>query len=157
MSPDRPPRGERWEDLLWQKHHYNDRTALKSGSYLRAYCPHCDASLIRGGMIRLESTTLGGQDGWVELSPYLNVFERRSDIRIPEGEELADLRCWHCHRSLRVEGLACGLGDDRVASVLVGVSSVRVPFYFCLARGCGWHRLDPEDVQRIILDDSQEW
>jgi len=157
MSPEHTPKGDRWEDLLWQQHRYNDRTVLKSGSYLHSFCPHCSESLMRNDMIHLETTTAAGQDGWLELSPYLNVFERRSDVQIRDGEAVADLRCWHCHRSLRVEGRSCGFGDDRVACLLVGISTARVPFFFCLKVGCRWHRIDPDDVPRLILDDSQEW
>ena len=157
MSPDKPPKGDSWEDLLWQKHRYNDRTVLKSGSYLRSYCPHCDASLMQNDMIHLETTSHDGQDGWVEMPPYLNVYRRRSSIELTEGQEVADLRCPHCKRSLRVEGVTCERGDSHVACFMVGISSVKVPFWFCMRVGCRWHRIDPDDIHKIILDDSVEW
>jgi len=108
-------------------------------------------------MIHLETVTQDGRTGWVELSPFLNVFERRSDIRLPDGQEVADLRCDHCHRSLRVEGHLCERGDAQVACVMVAISSIKVPFYFCMREGCHWHRIDPDDQHKIILDDSMEW
>jgi hypothetical protein len=156
MNADQP-KGKRWEDIVWEKHRYNDRTVIKSGSYLSSYCPSCGKSLIVDDMIHLQTVTADGREGWVELSPYLNVFERRSDIRLGEGEEVADLRCCHCHASLRAPDRQCGLGHDHVASLMVGISTVRVPFYFCMRVGCLWHRIDPDDQHRMILDDSMEW
>ena len=38
-------------------------------------------------MIHLETATSDGRTGWVEFSPYLNVFERRCDIRLPHNME----------------------------------------------------------------------
>jgi hypothetical protein len=146
-----------WEDAVWRQHRYNDRTVLKSGSYLNCFCPHCGESLIRDHMIHLTSTTHDGRVGWVELSPYLNVFERRSDIHLPDGKEVADLRCSACEASLKVEGRHCELGDSHVACMMVGISTVRVPFYFCMRQGCPWHAIDPDDEHRIILDESMEW
>jgi len=157
VSRDDPPRGERWEPQVWQQHAYNDRTVLKAGSYLRAYCPHCEVALIQDGAIRLETTNPAGDTGWVELSPYVNVHERNSSIELPEGQEVADLRCPSCHRSLQVEGQKCERGDAHVACVMVGISSMKVPFWFCMRIGCRWHRIDPNDIHKIILDDSMEW
>ena len=93
MQTDGPKGRKGWEEVVWQKHRYNDRTVLKSGSFLHAFCPSCGESLMQDNMIHLESVTLDGRSGWVDLSPYLNVFERRSDIRLPKGKEVADLLC----------------------------------------------------------------
>lgn len=157
MAADGSKKKKSWEDVVWRKHPYNDRTVLKSGSYLHCYCPHCGESLMRDNMIHLVSITADGQTGWVELSPYLNVFERRSDIHLPEGKEVTDLQCSTCGFSLKVDGRHCDRGDSPVASFLVGISTARVPFYFCMREGCHWHCLDPEDQHRIILDESLEW
>ena len=157
MPRDDSPRGERWEDLLWREHRYNDRTIIKSGSFLNASCPFCDVSLIQDGMIRLDTTLASGEDGWVELSPYLNVFERRSSVELPDGTDVSDMRCPHCNRSLQVPGETCERGDARVACIMVGITSVKVPLWFCMRAGCHWHRIDPRDVHKIILDDSVEW
>ncbi len=157
MTRDDSNRGDRWEDIYWRDHAYNERTVIKSGSYLNASCPYCEASLIREGMIHLETTSQAGQEGWVDVSPYLNVFERRSDIELKEGDQVSDLRCPHCHKSLTVPGKTCERGDSQVACFMVGISSVKVPLWFCMRMGCHWHRIDPEDIHKIILDDSLEW
>ncbi len=157
MTSDTPSNGDHWECMVWEKHRYNDRTVIKSGSYLRASCPYCAECLIAEGMIRLASVSRDGRKGWVELSPYLNVFERRSDIHLSETADFSDLVCPHCHRSLRVPERKCGRGDASVAVVMVGISTINVPFYFCMQTGCTWHLIDPEDEHRIILDDSLEW
>lgn len=157
MSKENPGRERRWEDRRGQNQDYNVRTVLKSGSYLNSFCPFCGESLMRDNMIHLEMSNSEGHEGWVDLSPYLNVFKRTSDTRLLEGQEVKDVRCWHCHQSLRVEGKKCEFGDSHVAGVLVGISSVRVPFYFCMREGCRWHKIDPDDEHKIILDDSDEW
>lgn len=157
MSQDNPERKKRWEDHRDREPEYNVRTVLKSGSYLNSFCPHCGESLMRENQIHMEMTGSDGHEGWVDLSPYLNVFKRTSDTRLPEGKEVRDLRCWHCHQSLRVEDRKCEYGDSHVALILVGISSVRVPFCFCMREGCRWHQIDPGDEHKIILDDSDEW
>ncbi len=157
MCSDDAPKSGRWEDIYWKAHHYNERTVLKSGSFLNSFCPHCGKSVIKDHMIHLETVTEDGRTGWVELSPFLNVYERRSDIRLPDGKEVADLRCSHCHRSLKVEGEKCHRGDSHVACLMVAVATIRVPLYFCMREGCPWHRIDPDDQYKIILDDSMEW
>ena len=157
MQADRPAKKVRWEDVVWGRHRYNDRAVLKSGSFLKCFCPHCGQDLMRNNMIHMETVTADGQAGWIELSPYLNVFERRSDIRLPKKAEVTDLKCGHCGESLRTEGRLCERDRSRVACVLVGISNARVPFYFCMREGCEWHCLDPEDEHRIILDESMEW
>ena len=157
MDRDNLPKGDRWQKLLWKQHVYNDRTVLKTGSYLRAYCPHCDVELNRDGAIHLETVNAKGDEGWLALSPYVNVFEHRSSIELPEGEVVAVLRCPHCRASLEVPGKVCGRGDSRVACLMVGLSTVKVPMWFCMRNGCHWHCMDPDDIHKIILDDSMEW
>lgn len=157
MSNDKPHQKSSWEEIVWDKHNFNDRTVLKSGSFLRCYCPHCSLSLMKDEMVHLETINADGNAGWVELSPYLNAFERKSNLQLKEGEEVADLRCWHCHASLRAGERKCDRGDSHVACFLVGISTVRVPFYFCMRAGCHWHLIDPDDEHQIILDDSMEW
>lgn len=157
MNRDKPPHGERWEQKVWDQHAYNERTVLKSGSYLRASCPYCHESLIEEGMIHLDTVDAEGKEGWVELSPYLNVFEHRASVDLLEGEQVRDMRCPHCHKSLTVPGKTCEFGDSQVACMMVGISTVEVPMWFCMRVGCHWHRIDPEDVHKIILDDSMEW
>jgi hypothetical protein len=157
MQADRPTEKKGWEDVVWKRHRYNDRTVLKSGSFMNCFCPHCGESLMKNNMIHLETVTAEGEHGWVELSPYLNVFERKSDIHLPENTEVADLKCGACSRSLKVEGHHCDHDGAGVSSFLLGISNVRVPFYFCMREGCQWHCIDPDDEHRIILDESMEW
>ncbi len=148
---------ESWESIFWRSHKYNERIKLKSGSYLRSFCPFCEKELTRDNMIHLEVVNPDGECGWVELSAYLNSFERKTDIKLPEGQEVKDLRCPHCHHSLKVEGKHCGLGDDHVAGFFIGVSNTRVPFFICMREGCHWNSISPDDESQIILDDSHEW
>jgi len=157
MCPDQPPKKDSWENIYWKAHHYNERAVLKSGSFLNSFCPHCKQSVVQDHMVHLETVAENGETGWVEFSPFLNVFERRSDIHLPDGKEVADLRCCNCHASLKVEGMQCERGDSHVACLMVAISSIRVPFYFCMREGCHWHCIDPDDQHKIILDDSMEW
>ena len=157
MCSEKKSAGDSWEDIVWKKHQYNERTVLKSGSYLNSFCPKCGASLMENQMIHLETVSQEGEEGWMELSPYLNVFERGSDIHLVEGQEVADLRCSKCHSSLKVEGRTCENGDASVACIMIGISTIRVPMYFCMRVDCRWHQIDPEDEYKIILDDSLEW
>lgn len=157
MNNDKPNRKSSWEEIVWDEHNYNDRTVLKSGSYLNCFCPHCSQTLMQHNSVHLETVNADGETGWVELSPYLNAFERKSNLLLTEGEELKALQCWHCHASLRSEDRKCDRGDSHVACFMVGISSVRVPFYFCMRTGCQWHLIDPKDEHKILLDDSMEW
>jgi hypothetical protein len=154
---DKSSRKNSWEKIVWDEHKYNDRTVLKSGSYLNCYCPHCSLSLMKNKNVHLMTVNSEGQDGWIELSPFLNAFERKSNLHLLDGEEVAELRCWHCQTSLRAGEQKCDRGDSHVACIMVGISTVRVPFYFCMRTGCQWHKIDPNDEHKIILDDSMEW
>jgi len=148
--------GDRWEDLYWQPHNYNERRKIKSGSYLRSYCPHCKFKLTKESIIRLEVVTPEDEIGEVGISAYLNVFERKTSMRLKKGQEVKDLRCPECHHTLITER-ECGTCQSKAAMFLIGVSNARVPFYICTKVGCHWHALSPEDEKRIILDDSDEW
>lgn len=149
--------GVSWEDIFWEPHKYNERRKLKDGLFLRSYCPHCKCDLISDGMIHLEVTGPNDETSWIKLSPHLNVFERKTDIRLAAGQNVKDLRCPQCHSSLVVESKGCGFCGSRVSAILVGVSNVRVPFLICMREGCHWHAISPADQTDIILDDSEEW
>ncbi|MDX9859135.1 MAG: hypothetical protein RBT76_15225 [candidate division Zixibacteria bacterium] len=157
MTSDGPDKKRGWRDLVWKPHQYNDRKVIKSGSYLRSFCPHCNAEFSIGNVIRLEVTNPDDQIGMVELSPYLNVFECKTEIRLPQGKEVKDLRCSFCHESLVVPDNWCNLCNSHVASFLVGISNSRVPFFICLREGCHWHDISADDETQIMLDDSDEW
>ncbi|MEW6412720.1 MAG: hypothetical protein AB1483_09645 [Candidatus Zixiibacteriota bacterium] len=145
-----------WEGLVWEPHKYNERKKLKSGSYLRSFCPHCDAELTRDNVIQLEVINIEGASGSLQLSPYLNVFEHKTDIKLPAGQEARDLRCPECHKSLMVERY-CRACDSHAASFLIGISNTKVPFFICMREGCHWHDISAADETQIILDDSDEW
>lgn len=157
MTEKKPKQGKSWENLAWKAHKYNERIKVKSGTYLRSFCPHCNEKLSQNNVIMFEAINQSGETGTLELSAYLNSYERKTTMGIPEGEELKDLRCPHCHKSLVVPGRNCGIGDAHVASFLVTVSEAKVPFLICLRAGCPWHEIDPDDEQQIMLEDSHEW
>lgn len=157
MAGDERDKGHGWKDIFWKPHKYNERKQLKTGSYLRSFCPHCDAELSTGNVIRLQVINLDGRTGWIELSPYLNVFDHKTDIQLPRGKEVQDLRCSYCHQSLVVADRRCRSCDSHIASFMVGISNTRVPFYICMREGCHWHDISHDDETQIMLDDSNEW
>ncbi len=157
MADIKDQKSESWENLYWEPHQYNDRAQLKTGTYLRTYCPFCETELTRDDVLTLEVIDPQGNRGSLELNPRLNVYHSRTRLKIPEGMEVKDLICPECHKSLIVKGMKCENGDARVAGLLVGVSNLRVPFYICTRAGCHWHAIDPADKTRIILEDSNEW
>jgi hypothetical protein len=108
-------------------------------------------------MLRLLVVNEDGTEGKLELSPYLNQFDQKTDIQLPEGQEVRDLKCPHCQQSLVVEDATCGKCKSHIASFLVGSANAKVPFYICMKVGCHWHALSKEDSDSIILDDSDEW
>ncbi len=157
MSKQQHDQEERWEDVFWKSRKYNERQKIKSGFYLHSFCPFCKKELTEEHDLSLEVVNQNGEVGILHLNPYLNSYEHKTDIKLSAGEEARDLRCPHCHQSLKVEGKKCGLGDARVAGFLIGVSNSKVPFYICMRVGCPWHAIDPDDESKIILDSSDEW
>jgi predicted RNA-binding Zn-ribbon protein involved in translation (DUF1610 family) len=146
-----------WQSRYWDRRQFNERKFLKTGSYLDCYCPHCGQSIIEDKMARFEIVAPDGQVGSLSVTPYLNVYERHTDITVPEGEEAKDLRCPHCHTTLVVPGRSCGRGDSRVGGILIAVGNSKVPFFFCMRVGCTWHEIHPDAADQIILDESREW
>jgi hypothetical protein len=147
----------RWENLVWEPHKYNERKKIKSSTYLRSFCPHCNKKLTQGNILTLDIIGQNEEKGKIELSPYLNVFDHHTDITIPEGKEIKDLLCPFCHKSLRVNNKKCDRCDSNVASFNVGSTIFKVPFFICMRLGCHWHAISPEHTQQIILEDSNEW
>lgn len=148
---------QNWVDVFWKSHKYNERTKIKSGAYLHSYCPHCGKELTSGNMLVVKVVNKDGHEGLIELSPYLNTYKHNTDIKLTKGEEVSEMLCPHCKKSLKVVGKKCGLGDSHVACILIGISNTKVPFYLCMRTGCPWHGIDPEDESKIILDGSDEW
>lgn len=129
---------------------------MRSGTFLQSYCPHCKKSLIQEGSIKLKIDR-GSKEGFLMLSPYLNIFTSRSTIRLTEDEIMANIRCFHCNESLEITGEVCGKCGSLVARVVVGAASRLVDFYICAKKGCTWHGLSREDMDDIRLEQSLEW
>ena len=136
---------------------YNERIRLKSGTFLHVYCPNCEASLIESNQVRFIAVREDDSEGYLELSPYLNVFEHHSTIDIQPKTELKDLKCPHCNTSLVDPSVRCDLCNSRTARLLIAAVHIRVPFLICLKEGCKWHGLRKEDEQTLIMDACDEW
>ncbi len=130
---------------------------IKSGTYLNMYCPHCRKTLNRGEYAVFKVINPEGEEGEVKLSPYLNVYTRESTISLPEGQEVKDILCPNCGKSLICTEKRCDACGSRVAKVLVAALTQIVEFYICTRVGCHWHGLSEEDEDTIRLDDSLEW
>ncbi|MBU1919808.1 hypothetical protein KKG66_03110 [bacterium] len=146
-----------WEGMFWKAHKYNERVKIKSGTFLNSFCPYCGAELTADNMLQLIVVNEDGTEGKLELSPYLNQFDQKTDIQLPGGKEVKDLKCPHCNKTLVVDDIQCGKCKSHVASFLIGSANAKVPFYICMKVGCHWHSLSRADSDSIILDDSDEW
>jgi hypothetical protein len=129
---------------------------MHTGTFLHAYCPHCKNSLIEDQSIKLK-VDRGDEVGFLMLSPYLNVFTSRSTIRLPEGEIMNNIRCFHCDKPLVNSDDKCEACGSRIVHLVVGTASRLVDFYVCSKKGCTWHGLSREDLNDIRLEQSMEW
>lgn len=129
---------------------------VKSGTYLKSYCPHCKKSLIEDNSVKLK-VDRGDKSGFLMLSPYLNIFTSRSTIRLPEDKLLADIKCPHCDHSLMMDEQKCQECGSDTSRIVVGATSRLVDFYICSKKGCTWHGLSREDLNDIRLEESLEW
>ena len=135
----------------------DEKAIMASGSFLQAYCPHCNCSLINHSSLSFTVIGRDDREGVLLLSPYLNVFTNKSTVEIPHGEEVKDLRCPHCRHSLIVKGDKCDRCGSRTAKITVGAMNKLLSFFICLRKGCTWHGLSDEDTKLIMLEDSKEW
>jgi hypothetical protein len=133
-----------------------DTELMRTGTFLKSYCPHCKKSLIEDNSIKLK-VDRGDKKGYLMLSPYLNIFTSRSTIRLPEDELIGNILCSHCDHSLVIPGEVCGDCGSEVARIVVGATSRLVDFYICAKKGCTWHGLSREDMDDIRLESSLEW
>ncbi len=133
------------------------REIIESGAFLQSYCPHCLKSLIDDDMIRLEIINEKDENGMIMLSPYLNVFTSKSTVFLREHETLKDLKCPHCHRSLKLDARHCGKCGSPVARINVSARTKFIEFYICTQKGCRWHGLSSDDLNEIKIQDSMEW
>lgn len=157
MTIEKDGKKESWENLFWEPHKYNERIKLKSGTYLHCICPHCNGELNKKQVLVLEIISSENDIGNIDLSPYLDSFERKTDIKLPEDIEIKDLRCPQCHKSLIVNDQYCRLCKSKIACFLIRTANKMVPFYICTQSDCHWHALSAEDENQLLLDDSDEW
>ncbi len=130
---------------------------IESGSFLNVYCPHCNKSLIDDEMLKLRIVNEKKEEGYIMLSPYLNVFSSKSTIYLPEEKELSDIKCYHCDKSLKLSDTKCEKCGTSIAKVLVGARTKMIDFFICSKKGCTWHGLSKRDLDDIRLEDSNEW
>jgi len=130
---------------------------LKSGTFLRTFCPHCTRSNAEGNVIKFKITNKDDKKGDLMLSPYLNVFTNKSTIDLPEGEVVKDIACPNCDTSLIVKDKNCEECYSQVVKLHVAAVSKLIDFYFCSKKGCQWHGLSGEDIEYVLLEDSDAW
>jgi len=130
---------------------------IKSGTKLQLFCPLCKTGLVQGDDLVVHVRDRQGQLSVMKLSPYLNVFTSECSLFLPAGEEVTDMICPHCNRSLWLDNKHCEACGARAAKFLVKAFVLDVDFYVCMRLKCHWHGLGPKDRQRIILDESLEW
>ncbi len=127
---------------------------LETGTFLNAYCPHCRKSLIEHDMLKLK--IINGEEGFLMLSPYLNVFTSKSTIFLPEDKMVTDIKCPHCDKSL-ISQRECKKCGSPAAKISISARTKFIDFYVCTKKGCRWHGLCEEDLYEIRLEDSDEW
>ena len=67
-----------------------------------------------------------------------------------------DIKCCNCGTSLMEKDMKCPKCGSDVAKILVAAMSKMIDFYICSEKGCTWHGLSNEDLNQIILEDSEE-
>lgn len=132
-----------------------NKEIIESGTFLNAYCPHCDKSLLENNMLKLKIHN--GEEGFLMLSPYLNVFTSKSTIFLAEDKTVKDVRCCQCNQSLISADKTCEKCGSEVAKIAIGARTKLIDFYLCTKKGCRWHGLSPDDLIDIRLQDSLEW
>jgi len=128
---------------------------IESGTFLQTYCPHCSKSLIEDEMLKVKISN--GEEGYLLLSPYLNVFSSKSTIFLSEDKAVKDLKCFHCDVSLLETDKSCKKCNSPIAKISVSARTKLIDFYICTKKGCKWHGLNQEDLYDIRLEDSLEW
>ncbi|MCF8372066.1 MAG: hypothetical protein K9H64_10615 [Bacteroidales bacterium] len=128
---------------------------IDSGTFLQAYCPHCNKSLIEDEMLKLK--IVNGKEGFLMLSPYMNTFSSKSTIYLPEDTVVKDIKCNHCNTSLIANDKSCKTCGSSVAKIHISARTKLIAFYICMKKGCKWHGLNEDDYFNIKLEDSLEW
>lgn len=135
----------------------DSKEIIETGSFLHAYCPHCKKSLIETDVMKIKILNEIGEEGFIFLSPYLNVFSSRSTVFLPEDRIIKDLKCFHCDTSLVLKNKSCEKCGSPVALISIGARTKLIDFYMCSKKGCRWHGLSEDDIHDIKLEDSIEW
>ena len=93
------------------------------------------------------------QDAWVRSrsAPIWNVFKTRCSLEMQPREELGDMACPHCKKSLLVPDARCELCGAKAARFHVRTSRGDVSFFICARRQCHWHGLDDEARRQVEL------
>jgi len=134
-----------------------DKEIIETGTYLNAYCPYCKHSLNEEDMLKLKIINEKNEEGYVFLSPYLNVFSSKSTIFLQEDKVVNDIKCPHCEESLVLKEKKCETCNSPVAVISISARTKLIDFYICSKKGCRWHGLSEDDINEIKLEDSMEW
>lgn len=154
-SSDRPAR---WENEVWESQPLMERSKIKQNTFLHCWCPKCGTGLNDEDKAVFEIVNDRGEVGISRVSPYLNVLDRESTIHVEDDEELADVRCPHCHVSLIEPDIVCKEDQCKLMGFHVSVSnSIKLKLVVCVRRTCRWYTMSEEDNERLILRDSHEW
>lgn len=127
---------------------------IKYGSYLHIYCPHCNKSLnVEKGDDKyiLINVKFKEQEGYIKLSPFLNVFDIETDLPLQEGDVVDDMTCPHCKASFIVDNECEACKTAKVAEFIVSAFSKLIPFFICTKYGCKWHGLSKRDEKLIMI------
>lgn len=147
-----------WEEEVWETQPLMKRSKIKHDTYLSCWCPHCQTGLNESDKAVFEIVNNQGLVGISRVSPYLNVLDRESTIHVEDDEELADVRCPHCHTSLIESDQLCKEDKCKLMGFHVSVSdSIKLKLTVCIRRTCRWYTMSEEDNERLILRDSHEW
>lgn len=149
---------EKMPDITSEEKEKDDiKEIIETGSFLYAYCPHCKKSLIETDTMKIKIVNDKDEEGFIFLSPYLNVFSSRSTVFLPEDKVIKDLKCFYCDTSLVLKNKTCEKCDSPVALISIGARTKLIDFYMCSKKGCRWHGLSEDDIHDIKLEDSIEW
>ena len=112
---------------------------LKYKTYLSFYCPHCSNTF---NVERAHEKSLIFNAKWknedliLKLSPFLDVFDIKTSVEMPQDEVLDDLLCPHCKKSIIDPHVHCGECGSKVGKAIVSAYAKLIPFYFCLKNPC---------------------
>ena len=135
----------------------DSKEIIESGTYMHTYCPHCDKSFLENGHIKLIIINKKDEEGFVYLSPFLNVFTSKSTVFLKEDTVVKDVKCYHCKTSIIDKEKMCEACGSPAAKILISARTKLIDFYLCSKKGCRWHGLHAEDLHDIDLEDSLEW